>query len=112
MKVHVEALFTHDANLRIRSVNEPNGGNAPRFFLGRTAEGNIWRFHSDLPKPLVKELKHLCIDEPIVDDLERKPRHFESYLALIQKHAPVQKVWTGPAYCFPEGLRVTAVCIV
>ena len=64
MRIHVEALFTHNEGLRIESVNQPNGGVAPRFFLGRTIAGNLWRFRTDLPGDLVKELKKLCNGEP------------------------------------------------
>ena len=39
MPMHVEALFTHDAEGRMRTVNEPGGGKAPRFFFGRDGRG-------------------------------------------------------------------------
>jgi len=112
MKLHVEALFTHDEKARIRCVNEPNGAKAPRLFLSRTAEGNLWRFRSDLPAQLVKEMERLCIDEPRIEDLRRAPRHRESYIALLQEQAPVQNVWAGPAYCFGEASARTSATIV
>ena len=48
MRIQAEALFTHDLNGRLSRVNEPNGARAPRFFLGRTAQGRVWRFRDDL----------------------------------------------------------------
>jgi len=40
MRMHIDALFTHDARGRMLRVNEPMGKTAPRFFLGRTTQGN------------------------------------------------------------------------
>jgi hypothetical protein len=102
MAMHVRALFTHDAGGRLLLVNEPGGGGdrAPRFFLGRTRAGNLWRFRADLPENLVEELGALCVDEPVGQALRRKPRHFAAYVRLLANHAPVQKISAGPAYQF------------
>jgi RimJ/RimL family protein N-acetyltransferase len=102
MRIHVETLFTHDHNARIRAVNEPDGDPAPRFYLGRTSEGNLWRFHFDLPDHLVEELKSLGSDEPVVDDLRLPPRYSDAYQRLLNVHAPIQRVWSGPAFRFPD----------
>jgi hypothetical protein len=48
MRLHVEALFTHDANGQLLRGNEPSGAEAPRFFLGRTADGPLIRFRHDV----------------------------------------------------------------
>ena len=45
----VEALFRYDGHGRLTSINEWNGGAAPRFFLMRTIDGVICRFRADLP---------------------------------------------------------------
>src|SRR5262245_47248195 len=106
MAIHIRALFTHDARSRLLSVNEPGGGGlAPRLFLGRTPAGNLWRFRADLPERLVEELEALCRDEPVSQDLHPKPRHFEAYLRLLERHAPVQDVWMGPAYQFTQSIE-------
>jgi len=49
VRLHVRALFTHDVRGRLSRVNEPNGAVAPMFFLGRTVDGNEWRFGADHP---------------------------------------------------------------
>ena len=49
MRLHVEALSVHDDGSRMMAVNEPGGRLAPRFFLGRTLAGNLWRFRTDVP---------------------------------------------------------------
>lgn len=104
MRLHIEALFTHDDRSRLLYVNEPTAAvrRAPRFFLGRTAEGAVWRFRADLPDDLVERLEAMCLDEPMVDDLQAKPRHFDEYVRLLEAHGPVQEIRMGPAYRFPD----------
>ena len=48
MRIHLEVLFRHDATGRMTGVNHTEGRIAPRFFLGRTDEGNEWRFRVGL----------------------------------------------------------------
>ena len=106
MAIHIQALFTHDANSRLLFVNEPGGGTpSPRLFLGRTREGNLWRFRADLPETLVEELEALCVDEPIGKELHTPPRHVESYVRLLETHAPVCELSLGPAYHFTQYLE-------
>lgn len=105
MNIHVSALFTHNTESRLLFVNEPGGTviPAPRLFLGRTRAGNVWRFHADLPEKLCEELDALCADEPPVDvEFNELPRHLETYVRLLGKHAPVQETSSGPAYQFTE----------
>ena len=103
MAIHVRALFTHDNRSRLLSVNEPGGGPpAPRFFLGRTPGGNLWRFRCDIPQPLIEELQALCADEPVGEIGCGEPRQVEQYLRLLATHAPVQAVSSGPAYRLAE----------
>ncbi len=106
MALHVHTAFIHDANSRLVSVNEPGGGGpAPRFFLGRTPAGNLWRFRADLPEVLYKELEALCADEPVGEEFDGQPRHFDAYMRLLETHAPVQRSWAGPAYRFSESFE-------
>ena len=103
MAIHVQALFIHDANSRLLLVNEPDGGGpAPRLYLGRTRTGNLWRFRADLPSSLVQELEALCANEPAPAEFSAAPRHIEEYLRLLKTHAPVRKLYMGPAYHFTE----------
>lgn len=103
MAIHVQALFIHDTNSRLLLVNEPDGGGpAPRLYLGRTRTGNLWRFRADLPASLIEELEALCVDEPAPAEFSAAPRHIEEYLRLLETHAPVRKLYIGPAYHFTE----------
>jgi hypothetical protein len=105
MNIHVGALFTHNAESRLLFVNEPDGPTlpAPRLFLGKTRLGNVWRFHADLPAELCEELNALCLEEPSLGALfNEPPRHFETMVRLLGKHAPLQEISSGPAYRFTE----------
>lgn len=105
MNIHVRALFTHDAESRLLFVNEPDNAVTPasRLFLGRTREGNIWRFRSDLPEKLCEELDVLCADEPPVNaEFNEPPHHLETFVRLLESDAPVQSLSSGLAYRFIE----------
>lgn len=96
MQMHVAALYVHDERMRMVAINQWDGGGAPRFFLGRTPEGSVWRFRSDLPDELTNELERLCRNEP--DGLTREPHFKESYIQLLASCAPIDQLWEGPAY--------------
>lgn len=102
MKRHVHALFTRDDKGRLLRVNEPDGDEAPRFFLGRTSAGNVWRFSFELPESLTERLESVCQREPVVDAIREEPAGLSEYLSLLETHAPVKKVSSGPAYFFPS----------
>ncbi|WP_282942615.1 kasugamycin N-acetyltransferase AAC(2')-IIb [Paenibacillus sp. RC67] len=101
MEYHAEALFTHDQNMRLRTINEPWPGEtmAPRFFLGRSIEGiSICRFRYDVPETLIKRLEDLCGDEPNLRDYPTKPKHFEAYMKLLQ----TERFTMGPCFLIPD----------
>ena len=102
MRIHVEAGFTLDSAGGLLRVNEPGGADAPRFFLGRTAEGNQWWFRHDLGIDLVEALEAICRNEPVPDDLAQPPQGSTEYSRLLDEQAPIQNSWTGPAYRFPD----------
>lgn len=101
MRLHVEALFTHDARGRMLRVNEPGGKPAPRFFLGRTAHGGVLRFRHDLDDGLVRALEAAYRAEPPGDERLDPPYGADPYHALLAVSAPVQGVWAGPAFVVP-----------
>jgi RimJ/RimL family protein N-acetyltransferase len=104
LDLQIDALFTHDAAGRISFANELGGDRAPRFFFGRTREGNRWRVRDDLPAALVQQLNGLAADEPVHDDLRAEPRHLAAFRAALGTMHEVQSPYTGPAYRFPEVL--------
>ncbi|HEY9226335.1 MAG TPA: GNAT family N-acetyltransferase [Gemmatimonadaceae bacterium] len=98
MRLHVETLFTHDERGRLLRVNEPSGGVAPRLFIGRTKTGNEWRVRHDIEEELVHELGALWVSARMEDE-----RSTDAYVELLGRFARVQRIWTGPAYRFPDG---------
>ena len=106
MRVHVDALFTHDTQGRLLCVNEPGGAPAPRMFLGRTRAGNVLRTRADLAPGLVAKIAQLCGGEPPLEDDSERPRCAVALIELLERHGTVRQVWRGPAYRLapPAGL--------
>ncbi|MEM7016165.1 MAG: GNAT family N-acetyltransferase [Pseudomonadota bacterium] len=100
IRLHVETLYIHNERARLLAVNQWDGGSVPRFFLGRTIAGNIWRFRHDISDNLIQELETICKKEPVVNDLSQAPKYQDTYLELLSNEQPVESVWTGPVYWF------------
>lgn len=96
MQLHVGALYIYDENGRITAINQWDGGAVPRFFLGRTALSNVWRFRADVPDDLVDALTALCLEE--TGDVLHEPKHKEKYIELLAARESVTQVWQGPVY--------------
>ena len=104
MRLHVRSLYVHDDHSHIVSINDWHGGVAPRFFLGRTEQGNVWRFRNDLPADLCQALKSLCETETCKSS--ERPRYEAEYVRILSAQAPVERIWFGPAYWFANGAMV------
>ena len=104
MKIQVEVLFTQDENGCLQHINEPTGDTkiAPRFFFGNTNEGSICRFRHDLPNNIVRQLKEVAATEPMLMNSLKIPSIHGQFKEILQSHAPIERVWVGPAYRFPE----------
>jgi len=111
MELQVEALFIHDDRGRLRCVNEPGEPAAPRFFLGRTGAGNLWRFGHALPEELVQRLEELLSAEPVSPDLIESPVCLSALRSALAAHAPIRGEFAGPAYQFPGEIRGTETVI-
>jgi hypothetical protein len=106
MALQVEALFASDARGRLLHPNEPGceAQPPPRFFLGRTRHGHLWRFGADVPDGTVRELARLAAAERGDWPLERPPERLEAMRARLAADAPIERVHHGPAFRFPEAL--------
>src|SRR5262245_44778022 len=91
-RLRLEALYVHDQRARLVSVNEWNGGTAPRFHLMRTATATISRFRADLPDELVVQLEALCAQEPVNRRQDESPAQEIKFLELLSSHAPVSRI--------------------
>ena len=103
MEIHVEVLFTQDENRHLQRINEPDGDGkpAPRFFFGYTNEGSICRFRHDLPDNVIAQLQEVAA-EPMPVGSKKIPKSHSQFKDILQSHAPIERVWGGPAYRFPE----------
>jgi RimJ/RimL family protein N-acetyltransferase len=120
MELHVEALYRHTPEGRLLETREPEPVRAPRFFLGRTRRGNLWRFRHDLPESLVRGLDALAAAEPVLPppgareaggslrSYPREPAVLARFRELLQEHEAIRHTSAGPAYFFPEELPVPA----
>jgi hypothetical protein len=103
MELHTAALFLHDERGRITGTNdgEPPGV-APWLYLGRTREGNVWRFRDDLPNDLVAELTDILETEPATNDLRLPPATLSRLGETLARIGPAESVDMGPAFHFPD----------
>ena len=106
IRLQAEALFIADASGRLRYIREPGDAEAdlpiaPRFFMGRTRQGNIWRFRHDLPDALVTTLESYCRAEPAWSDVGAPPKCYAAIRAALHAHAQVTDEYRGPAY-YPD----------
>nr|MBS9408251.1 hypothetical protein [Streptococcus oralis] len=71
---------------------------APRFFLGRTREGSITRYHCDLDDEKVGKIEKL-IREP--------SNHIEiaKIIDVLNEEKTVKNIWIGPAFMFSNNLH-------
>ena len=102
MRLHVEALFTHDFEGDLVRVNEPGGLPAPRFFLGRTVGGAVCRFRHDVDRELRAELEAAVADEVLGADVLDSPLDPSPYQRILARRTPVERTWLGPAFSFPD----------
>lgn len=98
MRLHAETLFVHDAAGALIRVNEPDGGPAPRFFLGVTQSGVITRYREDIDRSLrialEEESRRLrSLDVPPVPD---------PFQRILSRAAPIERTWTGPAFALAQ----------
>jgi RimJ/RimL family protein N-acetyltransferase len=102
MALHVATVYRHDGRNRLAGVNDWMQRPVPRLWLGRTREGVIWRFRSDLPDSLCAALERYCRAEPPCETHPgTAPRLVHEYGALLNEHAPVERYWSGPTCWFP-----------
>lgn len=103
MALHVAALFVHDENGRLLRPNQPSEEQLPpRFFLGRTAHGNLWRFAAGLAHERIIELARLAGAERSSRALVEGPERLEPIRRCLERNAPIETTYHGPAFRFPE----------
>ncbi len=107
--LQAETLYRHDTDGRLLANAEPNGADAPHFFLGRTRLGNLWRLRADLDPACVRELARLAAREPPLrdgwPDGPPPPERWEPIRRVLREAGIAEpREWRGPAYRFPASL--------
>jgi hypothetical protein len=74
-----------DRDGHLVAVNESGGGPAPRFFLGRTAQGRLWWVRYDVDPAVADELRTLCEIDPSVSGLAADPGGAERFVAVLAR---------------------------
>ncbi len=115
--IQISALFVTDAEGRLRYIREPGYEEseldpAPRFFMGRTLQGNAWRFRHDLPDPVVHALDQVCRNEPIAVNLTDPPQQAATIRAVLNEYTPITEEERGPAYWIPDGVHAAADAVL
>ncbi|MCG8590078.1 MAG: GNAT family N-acetyltransferase [Proteobacteria bacterium] len=104
MQLHVETLFAADDAGRLVSCSPPHHGPPPRFFLGRTRHGVLWRFRGDVEGATVRTLSRLAAQERPLPPGHTRPAPPERLAAIAQalgQAVAEPPSWCGPAFRFP-----------
>ena len=113
MELHTAALFHHDDAGRITGTNDGEPpGIAPRLYLGRTREGDVWRFRNDLPDDLVAELTNILETKPTTIDLWQPPVALPRLQNILTKYGCEENAHMGPAVRFPTRLPESTDVVV
>lgn len=101
--MQLDVLLARDAQGRLTTTRDPAARPAPRLFLGRSGDGNIWAARRDLDPATSDALRRLCSAEPrlATPRAELSPACRARALELL---APVEIEYRGPAYVLPDRL--------
>lgn len=103
IEIQLDVLLARDAQGRLVHTRDPASRPAPRLYLGRSAEGNVWAMRANLDPIRCEELHRLCAAEAALAEPrpEQGPACRERVLDLL---APVARERRGPSYVLPERL--------
>jgi hypothetical protein len=103
IELQLEVLLARDAQGRLVSTRDPAPQTAPRLFLGRSRETNVWATRGDLDPATRAELEGLCAAEPPLasprSDLVPACR-----ARVLELLSPFTREHRGPAYELPDQL--------
>jgi hypothetical protein len=108
MRRHIEALYTHDHARRLVRANDPTGAPAPRFYLGLTVEGPVWRTRADLTDDVARALEWAVHREDARANDLGVPIDASPFAEILERDSPVQRIWSGPAFAFPDAMPTAA----
>jgi RimJ/RimL family protein N-acetyltransferase len=99
----LEVLFARDPEGRLVATRDPTAQPAPRLFLSRSPEGNVWALRRGLDPGLAAELEQICSAEPQITEptAEAPPRCRKRVLELL---SPLASEHRGPCFVLPSAL--------
>ncbi len=117
LELQFETLYVSDDLGRLRFIREPGYEEseldaAPRFWMDRSKQGNIWRFRNDLPADVMLELDGLCRAESVVANWQVEARQAVAIRTVLERHAPITAEERGPAYTIPETANATLNTVI
>jgi RimJ/RimL family protein N-acetyltransferase len=92
-----DALYETAGGKLVRS-NSFEARPAPRFHLILAAEGPLIRFRADVPEDARRRLEDLAAGETWDPQHVGPPARLAAYVDALVAHAPVEAVWSGPAF--------------
>lgn len=103
VSLQLEVLLTRDCEGRLVGTRDPARRAAPRLFVGRSSEQNVWATRRGLEAELARELHSLCAAEPELDEPTpaATPRCRERVLELL---APIVEEYRGPCFVLPDDM--------
>lgn len=111
MRLQVGALFTQSSRGRLLGANVPSGGPAPRFFLGRTSDGNLCWLGRDIDDELAAELEALCEAERTGFETEPHSNRDRPFIDRLSREAPTTRIWAGPVFVVPANVPGSSTAV-
>jgi hypothetical protein len=105
IETQLDVLLARDAQGRLVATRDPAARPAPRLFLGRSRDGNVWALRRDVDAATRDSIHRACSAEPrlAAPRADAIPACRARALELL---APVETEYRGPAYVLPDGLPV------
>jgi GNAT acetyltransferase-like protein len=103
IEIQLDVLFTRTARGELLVTRDPSPRPAPRVFLGRSADANVWAVHRDVDSATKVELARVLSAEPrlLGTDFARGPECSARVRGLL---SPAAVEFRGPAYVLSEEL--------
>jgi hypothetical protein len=103
IEIQFDVLLARDTHGRLTATRDPVAQPAPRIFLGRSDEANVWGVRGDIDLATMSELDRLFRAEPKIEAARvgHRPECRELVLELLP---PIDSEWRGPAYVLPDEL--------
>ena len=107
LQLHIAALFTQDEHGSLVATNDPEPDQviAPRLYLGRSDSGGVLRFRRGMSESTCAALRDLAAPDLTSNDCNREPVNRVAIVALLAAEQPVQNIYFGPAFRFPDTLN-------